>query len=318
MEIIRKVIELTLPACFGDEFNRYRARVSNNHFVPGRLFVTGAATVNDHANFLMGEAIRNGERIVRVQHGSGYGTLENNVLQYVADFVYTAFFTWGWTEQNGWKNNFYVTPSPLLSAVHENHNGREGSILLVGTRTLLQAYHVDQSLEPSGVLRYRREKERFIDTLSIEAREKFLYRPYKRIPEELVDEAYFCSRFHDLRIHEGDMDEALLSCGLLVLGHPGTTLNIAMAANVPTICFWHPDIWAYAPEAEPFFAALSDARICFSDGVSAGKHVNKIAHEVGAWWQTETVQAARKAWARRFAYSKKFWILDWIRTLPTV
>ena len=77
----------------------------------------------------------------------------------------------------------------------------------------------------------------------------------------MEDAAYLERSFPELALHRGDLGSAILSCGLLVLDYPGTTLNLALAGNVPTVCFWAPGIWPAAEEAAPFFDALAEAGI---------------------------------------------------------
>ena len=65
------------------------------------------------------------------------------------------------------------------------------------------------------------------------------YRPYSKTPYSFEDLNYIKKLKKDIKVINGDLHKQILNCKLLVLDHPGTTLLIALAANIPVICFWN-------------------------------------------------------------------------------
>ena len=113
----------------------------------------------------------------------------------------------------------------------------------------------------------------------------------------------------------GKLQDKLLKCKLLILDHPGTTLNIALASNIPTICLWNPDAWAICRQAESYFMDLKKSGILFSDPIKAATHVNDVFNNVQGWWDQRDIQIARKNWTWQFARTSNNWRKDWIKAI---
>ena len=63
---------------------------------------------------------------------------------------------------------------------------------------------------------------------------------------------FFEKQIPDLKIINSDFHKRILNCYLLIIDHPGTTLNIAMAANIPTILFWDKNHFPLEKKAEKY------------------------------------------------------------------
>jgi hypothetical protein len=315
LDILYTVIEATMPRALGPDFQTHKAAADSLRYVPGRIFVNGSATMNDRANFQIAHAVEAGELIVRPQHGSDYGTMKHANIEAFSEYVDAAFLTWGWTSQNARPGKFLPLPAISLSRSQNCHRQANNDIILVGTKMTLKCFRIDHCPQPVQTVRYRQEKLAFINALDAKARHSLRYRPYGRGKMDLADGAYIGRHAPDIPLLERELQSALLRCRLLVLDHPGTTLNMAMAANIPTLCFWDPATWPYAPEADQFFAGLVRFGIIHPDGPSAASHLNAIIDDVEGWWTSEGVQAARQAWANQFARTSKHWWLDWARAL---
>jgi putative transferase (TIGR04331 family) len=308
---LNTVIEATMPRTLGSDFQTYYETAAALRYVPGRIFVNGSATMNDRANFQIAHAIEAGELVVRTQHGSDYGTMKYANIEAFSEYVDAAFVTWGWKAHNARPGKFLPLPALSLRRMHNSHRQANSEIILVGTKMILRSYRIDHNPQPVQTVRYRQEKLAFIDALDVNARRNLRYRPYNRGKMDLVDGPYISRKAPDIPHIDGALQPALLKCRLLVLDHPGTTLNIAMAANIPTICFWSPDTWLYAAEAEQFFRELGAAGIIHPSGPSAASHLNLIIDDLEDWWAGEEVQTARRSWADQFARTSKNWWRDW-------
>ena len=60
--------------------------------------------------------------------GTGKVAAYNNEIEYKFD----AYFTWGWSEIEDFKNNFIALPSPMLSKTMNKHNQRNNKIIFIG------------------------------------------------------------------------------------------------------------------------------------------------------------------------------------------
>ena len=90
---------------------------------------------------------------------------------------------------------------------------------------------------------------------------------------------------------------------------------LALAGNVPTVCYWNPEFFSIAPQAAPFFDSLADCGIFHDQPDSAAEHINAIWDDVAGWWESVPVQKARNEWKNQFARSSRFWWWPWLKTL---
>ncbi len=318
MNVLDTVIKNTAIASLNMGFVDHNREAQKFRYHPGRLFVTSPSIHNEQSNYILGHAIQAGERIVRLQHGgASYGTLYPPYLAEITEYMAAArFLTWGWLKQGSCKGNFVPVCSPMLSRIQNRHKQKTNAVIFVGTT---QQLNPDRYLRDINYIpRVRRDKVLFIKTLETQIQNAVLYRPYMRAPLDLDEIGYLEKRLPELTFLYGSLQTPLLKCRLLVLDNPGTTLHIALAANVPTICYWPAEQWHIAPEASPQFAALENAGILFTDAIAAAEKVNEIAVDVQAWWQGSEVQAARNYWAKSHAKTSGVWWLFWAKMLKSL
>ena len=117
----------------------------------------------------------------------------------------------------------------------------------------------------------------------------------------LDDAPWLLSRFPKVRLCSGPLLPQLLNCRLLVLDHHGTTMLEALAANVPTICFWDPACWPITAEFHNLLLKLGEAGIWHSSAEDAAVHVVKVWADPAAWWKDAKTQEARLEFMQHFA-----------------
>ena len=315
LDMLDIILENTVLQSVTKRFYENNKRAQKHKYVAGRLFINAASHSNEEANFQAAHAINAGEAFTRAQHGASYGTMAHSHVKKLTEYTMSAFLTWGWKSQNNLQGKFVALPSPLLSKIRNRHRPLNANIILVGTKTWLRSQRIDYTPDPSYTPLYRKEKIKFISALDPEIMKNFYYRPYLRSQGELADKEYVLKYFPMLKTIDGSLERPMLGCRVLVLDHPGTTLNMSMAANVPTICFWNDNTWPLSPEATPYFDNLRRVGILFSEGTSAATKINENFNDLQSWWNSPEVQSARKAWADHYAHSSKIWWWYWFREL---
>jgi len=166
--------------------------------------------------------------------------------------------------------------------------------------------------------RYVADKAAFANTLSPEVVCDPISRPSRRGQMELSDVGWLEDADHPLELHTGPLTPDLLRCRLAVIDHPGTTLNITLAANTPTACFWKPELVAYCDQAKPYFDRLRDVGILHDDAEAAARHINDIAGDIAGWWRRDDTQSARRQWADAFARADRIWWWSWLTALRKI
>lgn len=260
-----------------------------------------------------------GHKLVFIQHGGNYGHVRTDTMAPLTEYRQHAFITWGWTSQSSLQGNFLPLPHGQLARLRNAHKDDSGLLLYVGTEMPVFPYRMDCRPTPRQYVQYRDDKQWFFEALPRHIHRRCLYRPYFPVPGTLDDAPWLLPRFPDVRLCVGPLDPHMLSCRLLVLDHHGTTLELAMAANVPMVLFWDRAVWGVCPETEAALDELAAADIWHPTAESAAMHLRRIWDDVPAWWNSAPVQQARARWCARYALTVDGPIEPaWINTLETL
>jgi len=310
--ILDEFLESTLPLSFGDGLLSTLSEAESLKFYPGRLTVTHAGSVDAYNHLITVLAVENGERVVGFQHGGWYGVAGSGAWACESEYIYHAFITWGWTKQADYFGNMIPLPSPMLSKIRNTHSPRNDRLIFVGTRMIIQNDRFDA--RPSSVrwLNYRKIKLNFVNTLHVEPRKALYYRPYHRREPPLEDGSYMRRHIPNLPILEGSLHKQATACRLVVMDHPGTTLHLLMASNIPTVCYWDPKDWPLCSQANVQFELLRKANILFDNPEAAAAHVNVIWSNVQDWWNGSQICDARREWLAYHARTSSIWWWYWV------
>lgn len=314
MKLLNDFLQATLPHSFHEKYKKLEAQAASIRTVPGRLFIGNVMPSDDVRLLEYAHALEAGEKFMTVQHGGAYGTLKAITWAAEFEFPHHAFLTWGWKEQDDHKGNFIALPSPLLSKYKNKHKERNSTLSMIATRPDIRDVRLFGP-RPSQWIANRRLKIPFIQNLDVSPKKNLVYFAYTRSVADLKDVPYLQQHFPDLDVRSGGLDTEILKGRLLLLDHPGTTLHIAMAANVPTICYWQPEAWPLARQAAPLFKAFEDCGILFTNPEEAACQVNLVWDNVSKWWESADIQEARLKWANQHARTHRLWWWQWMKVL---
>lgn len=242
-----------------------------------------------------------GHKLLFIQHGGNYGHIRTDSMVPLTEYCQHAFITWGWTTQTPQQGNFVPLPHGQLARLRNAHHDTTGTLLYVGTEMPGFPYRMDSRLTPQQYVQYRDDKQWFFEALPRDIHRRCLYRPYFPVPGTLDDATWLLPRFPDVRLCVGPLDPHMLSCRLLVLDHHGTTLELAMAADVPMVLFWDRTGWGVCPETEAALDDLAAADIWHPTAESAAMHLRRIWDDIPGWWRSAPVRDARARWCARYA-----------------
>ena len=259
---------------------------------------------------------KNASKIIGMQHGGhNYGSAYTFNIASEIEFSHAAFITWGWQEQSNYCGNFIVLPSPNLSKTADKYKNKNEHLILVGNLTFFYSQSFDSNPQPQKGIKYLKYKISFFNNVKKNIFSYILYRYYPAPPGFFNDMNYIRMKFPNIKMLNENFEKKILECKLLVLDHPSTTLNKAMSANIPTICFWDRESWPMCSQAKPYYQSLRDVGILFNNGKEAAEKVNEIWDNVEEWWKQPKVQRARKNWAWQYARTSKHWRWEWIKFL---
>jgi putative transferase (TIGR04331 family) len=288
-----------------------------NMYKSKRIIVTSTSIVyDDIIKPFLAICVHRGGIIISSQHGGHpYGIGLTYQHANIIEYSQHAFITWGWERHNDYAGNFVVLPSPMLSKIKNKHVSRTEQIILVGTLARLHSHRIQPTPTPQKQINYLADKKEFIELLGDNILQNLLYRYFPPHDGAVNDKKFIGLHFPEVNFCEGDLDAQMLECKLLVVDHLGTTINKAVAANIPFIGFWNFEDSPISEEARPFFDELIEAKVLFTSASEAAIHVNKIWANVNYWWNSEKVQLAIKSWGGRFASSSYHWRWEWFKYL---
>lgn len=317
LDAFERLIESTMPESYRSRFNGCAEQAKSLRYVAGRLRLGAIDFWNDSDKIIAAYAHEAGERLVLTQHGGFYATLESHIHATELEFRNGIFLTWGWESYDDHTGRFVGLPSPLLSPLADRHRRRDERLILVGDPIRLRMARLTP--QPCGAewLQYCRDTVDFLSALDPETRASTVFRPYVPTMTDINSE-YVHEAFPDMPLLESGFHEAMLRCRLLVLTSPGTTLNLAMAANVPLVGFWGDTFYRLCKDAEPTFATLRSVGIIHHSPEAAAKHIEAVWDDVDGWWNSDDVQSARRQWTRRYARTSRVWWWHWARALAGI
>ncbi|MBO4684202.1 MAG: hypothetical protein J5600_02605 [Desulfovibrio sp.] len=267
-----------------------------------------------------------GGRLLCVQHGGNYGQMRRICAMEMVEYSQHAFATWGWTAYDGalgaasGTGNFLPLPHPQLARQKDSWRRASDEMIFVGTEMPTVAYQLDSHPTPAQFIQYREDKQWFLEALGPEVRKQTLYRPYFKVPGTLEDAEWIIPRFPQVRLCQGPLGPQILGCRLLCLDHHGTTLLEAMAAGIPTLCYWNPAFWPVTPDFDELLGDMASLGMWHASAELCAEKVREVWDDPAAWWHSESVQAVRRRFLARFANlpedpgEDKAW-LDCLRSL---
>lgn len=262
--------------------------------------MTAAISQDDGYRLRLAAWREGGGRLFSVQHGANYGNLRSIGGSFF-EYRQHAFFTWGWTRHQDYPCNSVPLPHPLVQSLRDGHKEQADTLVLVGTEMLPFLYRLKSRPQAGELAAYRRGKLRFLASLPPELRGKSLYRPYFPSAYSLEDGPFVQRALPGVKLCTGSLEQHMLACRLLVLDHYGTTLHMALAANIPLICFWDRRQWGMENGTETLLDQLAEAEILFPTAEAAAAKAAAVWENVHGWWGGESVQAARLAWVDAYA-----------------
>ncbi|MDB4706133.1 LIC12162 family protein [Verrucomicrobia bacterium] len=299
---------------------RYRSHVqlgtAMSFLLPKTPILTSSVLYDEDSQCDVARKLNLGVPVLMSQHGGNYGNAALFSTISKTEYIANAYITWGWSKHSCYSGNFLALPSPYLQRYRDVYKPNNGRICLVLTRDHLHFYRFDAMPDPVNQVERRSETFSFLNSLASSVLSNTCLRPYPRNSEgELDNERAVRRLFPDMNIVTGNFMNHMLHFRLVVIDHPGTTLNVAMAANMPVLGYWKDRDWAMCEFSEPLFNRMRAVKILFEDAAEAGKHVNEIAEDLLSWWTSIEVQSVRLEWIKYYASASKDWTTKWSSAL---
>lgn len=312
---LKKLIDITIPKSCLDGFEILAARACQFRYVPGRLRLGDPIYWNDQEKVMAAFAKEAGEKRVVCQHGGEYGMVRYNMMANEIDLQSTVFISWGWSHDTPTGCHVLPLPSPFHSKIKDKHKLRNNTLIVIGQTVRINLHRIHWTFRINFAREYCNHTVDFLQNLSKRAIRSVVFRPYAHTINNIEVGDIVAKKFPDIPFLEKDLNDALIKCRLVVHPSYGTTMNLTMAANTPTVVYMPPSMMVPRKEAMHCFKLLKRCGIAHDSPGDAARHINHIWGDVEGWWSSSEVQKARKVWVSQYARADRFWWWQWVKAL---
>jgi putative transferase (TIGR04331 family) len=301
------ILPLLLPVAFLESFAKLRHDVLTLPIRRPRVAYTANA-LNGHLVFkvLTAEWRQAGTLLLNHQHGGGYGLDRVHVLEDFEKRVADRFYSWGWVTDDPRVIPLTSAPPPIYDLAGP---GRR-KVLLCCVDFPLVVYRLHFHPMPGTIETMHRETVSFVRGLA--NRRPLVIRPYSQ--------DYGSGFLDTLRREAADatIDESgnrqfrkYAESSVVVHNYLGTSWLETLALDIPTVCFFDPNTYAFRTAAQPYVDDLERVGVLHRNGDEAARFVNRLGDDVDGWWRGADVQAARGAFVARYANFSPDWQRQW-------
>lgn len=294
-------------------------------FYKGKIrYVNNSIYTNTNKKILNFLAQEHGEILIGAQHGGyNYGIMD--CLYIKREYEHLDFFlSWGWnTIKNRTVKNIYPLSSSLISNNFNDHKNKSNDIVYVTSSFEIEFLRGQNRLNSSQIklnIKILLDVLNFLKNLNNEF--NLYFRPYPNLSYSIDLKKIVKNNFPSLNIIEKHFHKKLLGCSLLILDHPGTTLNIAYASNIPTVLIWSKNTHEkfFNNDFREMFKQFEKNNLIFYDLKSFNNFFLKYqtANQIYNWWNDQKIQEIRLNFINKYASCNKNWFLEWIKFFNTL
>lgn len=298
-DIARAMIFELIPVCYLEGFEDLNKAASKQAWPknPRFIFTSNNFDTDEIFKLWTAKKIISGTRYYAGQHGNNYGTYRY-MYPSIEESTTDRFLTWGW--RDGLPQH---TPAFIFKVVGKklSKNNPNGGLLLIESTINHRAMTWDVTAEFSN---YFSEQQTFVNAIDDAPKQKLtirLMRAFRYFKWSELDR--WSAIDASLTIDNGELPIASLisKSRLVVHTYDSTGILETLALNVPTIAFWNDGFDHLRESAKPYYQLLVDVGIVHLSAESAARKVNEIWSDVGAWWNQNEIQEARKIFCNRYA-----------------
>ena len=302
--LLRALLPLHIPVALLEGFSSLRDAVLGLKLWRPRALYT-ASGLNGHLTFkvLAAEWRLEGTMLLNHQHGGGYGMERVHVLEDYESRVADRFYSWGWQ-----RNDRPVRPMAAPSLARYRRSGHR--VLLICCSYPTTVYRLHFQPMPGTIEVMWKNTAAFL--LAMPVNNDVLIRlasskgGLKR--KASLQAAAPWAAFDETR---PSVFQRYAESRLVVHNYLGTSWLETLAMDIPTVCFFDQDTYAFRAEAQPHIDALERVGILHRSGADAGRFVAGLSDDPDGWWQAEDVKSARRAFVEKYSNFSRDWATKW-------
>ena len=315
-EFIESILFDLIPDSFTSKFNDHESLakfklglLSKKH----NIFLIGAILGGiESQRFFVAQfkEERSGKVIISQHGGLSYGIAKAFPAMAAIEYQHADYFlSWGWKTHSNYKVNAVPMPSPLLSKNINKRRSKEDEIILVGTQVRLTNDKLASRIQSEEAQKYRIDKINFINALN--DKKDLVYRSYFSEVDSYPEREFLKSKYRKIKFIDEKFDKRLMNAKCVIIDHPGTTFDISISAQIPTLLFWEKSHWPLTDEGFEVFKNLEKAKIYHQSGSDAAKFLNSISGNIDDWWNSSETKRSINLYQSHYAMISESWKAEW-------
>lgn len=305
-DTVLALMPLYLPVAYLEGYAEYRRQAQALALPRPRVLYT-ANSLHGHTLFkvLAADWRAEGTRILDHQHGGGYGIDRVHTLEDYETRVADRFYTLGWS---GSKKQ---VPLPRMAIrISRSRESLTKRILLVCVNFPNNVYRIHFHPMPGTVETMVAQTVNFVER--VRGCSDLAIRPYPLdYGRNFLAQLQQTGTMFEVDASGRAGPESYAHSALVVHNYLGTSWIETLAMNIPTVCFYDIDTYAFRTSVQPFIDRLTAVGILHNSAATAAAHVRSVACDAQGWWQSTDVQSARDAFIERYGNFSPQWAVLW-------
>ena len=306
-DLIRSLLPIYIPVAYLEAFSTYRQKA---HALglnrPKAIYTAIGLHGNTLFKTLAADWRREGTKIINHQHGGCYGIDKIHSAEEYETRVADQFLTWGWTG-----NSPKQTPLPPAFSESQFRGVKMNQrIVLACMLNPKEVYRVQFQPMPGTIETMISETAAFVR--ETRAWPQFFVRVF---PEHYGWDMLATLRKANPSFLLDDLGMSGLAsyqrATLVVHGYLGTSWLETLALNIPTVCFYDPEIYDFRNRAKYFIDMFESVGVLHRRGATAAKFVSGIMCDPQGWWQLPEIQNLRENFVKNYANFSTNWSPLW-------
>lgn len=302
--LLRALLPLHIPVALLEGFASVRKEVLDLRlWRPRALYTANALNYNLIFKILAAEWRTEGTVLLNHQHGGGYGLDRLHVVEEYETRVADRFYSWGWQRSDR-------PVQPMSAAIPVLNEGHHFRVLLMCCIFPAMVYRLQFHPMPGMIEVMERNTAVFLAKLPANTDLLVRLNPaynYKEFKKSLQVAAPWAA-FDESR---PGVFQRYAESKLVVHNYLGTSWLETLAMDIPTVCFFDQDTYAFRAEAQPYIDAMERVGILHRSALEAARFVAGVMADPQGWWQKTEVQDARQAFVSRYANLSSNWAAQW-------
>lgn len=243
-----------------------------------------------------------GAKLVYIQHGGNYGL--DNIHQFEKYEIKCSdkFVSWGWKYNYA---NVYPLSQPILN-IENNKKIKKKTLLMMGN---YPSFPYRLHFQPMGKLRVEKMRNETLSFLNKLGNYEDLYlKTYTDYDSDINHNLK--KNFPNFKFENSkNITKIFENSRLVIHNYLCTSYLQTLALNIPTVCFYDPEVYRFKPEVDYYVKKFNEYKIFHQNGESAANFLKKT--DIDDWWNNEKVQNIRKSFINKYSRFSNNWLDPW-------